>query len=352
MGVYARDGARGRVYYVRYQIGGVRHREAAGPSKKLALDLLAKRRLEAAEGKILPRGRAKVVQWQPLADAWLADAMARKRSWKRDRTSLRQLSPWMGHRDLRAFNSADVDAYVAHRLRQRTRQGPRPSAGCVNRELSLLKSILRKAADAGTLPACPRIKLLREPPGRVPRLSPDQERDLVAACGTMRLRVLTLLAIESGCRLSEMTRLRWCDLDLDGCLLRVEQSKSGKRRDVPLTDAAVAVLRAWQPDDAEPMGYVLPTSSGRQWLSAERPWNEATAAVGLDGLHLHDLRHVYAGRMVERGVDLYTVAQCLGHESLAMVQRYAHLSPRHRMEAVRGVAPSTATRPTPSTATG
>jgi integrase len=342
---------RGRVWYVRYQVGGVRHVEAAGPSRKLALDLLAKRRIEAAEGKILPRGRSKIVRWDSLASEWMTSAKARKRSWKRDRTSLRRLTPWLAHRDIRTLTGADVDAYVARRLRQRTRQGPHPSPACINRELALLKSILRAAVDDGKMPTAPRIRLLREPPGRVPRLSADGERDLVALAPFQRVRVLTILLIETGLRLSEALDLRWCDVDLAAALLRVERSKSGHRRDVPMSACAAEVLRWWRTDGDDRDGYVLPTRAGRRWYASTRPFLRAVDAAGLTGLRQHDLRHVCAGRMIERGSDPITVAIQLGHgtpehPNLQMVARYAHLSPRYRADALRSeVATNTATSP-------
>jgi integrase len=184
--------------------------------------------------------------------------------------------------------------------------------------------------------------MLREPPGRAPLLDAEQERALVAACDSQRLRMLALLGIETGCRLSKLTGLRWRDLDLSAGILRVERSKSGKRRDLPLSAVALDLLRTWRPDGVPAGRYVLPTRSGRRWLAAQRPWERATNAAGLAGWRLHDLRHVFASRAVMRGVDLPTVAACLGHSGLQMVQRYSHLTPGHRAAAVRGVAPSLA----------
>lgn len=260
------------------------------------------------------------------------------------------LRPWLVWRDLRALTSGDVDAYAAKRLKQKTRRKRPVSPACVNRELALLKSILRRACDDGKLPGVPRIRMLREPPGRAPLLDAEQERALVAACDSQRLRMLVLLGIETGCRLSELTGLRWRDLDLSAGILRVERSKSGKRRDLPLSAVALDLLRTWRPDGVPAGRYVLPTRSGRRWLAAQRPWERATNAAGLAGWRLHDLRHVFASRAVMRGVDLLTVARLLGHASTKMVERYAHLSPHHVAAAMMGppaAAPAPRSVPSP-----
>jgi site-specific recombinase XerD len=99
--------------------------------------------------------------------------------------------------------------------------------------------------------------------------------------------------------------------------------------------------------------YVFPSKTGTSALNANnfinRFWNPARKRASLEGLRWHDLRHTFASRLVMAGVDLRTVQELMGHKTITMTLRYAHLSPTHQREAVQRLTQkSTAT----TTATG
>jgi integrase len=354
MGIYRRTGARGTLWYIRYWTGGVERREAAGPTRQHAKDMLARRQVEIAERRFGPAGaapaasrRTKVAE---LAERWMKHAKATKRSWRRDQVSLVHLVGHLGQMPVTALVPLDIERYKRTRLAEkytvqtrgadgRLHPVPRETKpGTINRELTLLRTMLRQAVRDGLIHRNPfdGVKLMREPPGRVTRLSPADEERLLGACGP-RLRAVVTVALHTGMRLGEILALRRRDVDLDAGLLSIEQSKSGRRRDLPLNAAAHAALAAARGRlgaDAGPDDLVFGTRTGLPYRSLERPWRAALAKAGVKGFRFHDLRHAFASRLVEGGTDLLTVAQLLGHSSLAMVQRYAHLSPQHRREAV------------------
>ena len=103
-------------------------------------------------------------------------------------------------------------------------------------------------------------------------------------------------------------------------VLRLEVTKSGRRREVPMRQAVYNVLAAL-PGEHE----------GRVWAegSIRSAFENAVAAARLDDFHFHDLRHTFASRFVMEGGSLPALQQILGHATLAMTMRYSHLSPRH-----------------------
>lgn len=111
-------------------------------------------------------------------------------------------------------------------------------------------------------------------------------------------------------------------------MILLEVTKSGRRREVPLVDEADAVLLRRGPQAAD---LVFGTSS---WYAFRAYWEAAIEAAKLVDFHFHDLRHTFASWAVQRGVTLQELKHLLGHSSLAMVMRYAHLSPEHLRSAV------------------
>jgi site-specific recombinase XerD len=89
--------------------------------------------------------------------------------------------------------------------------------------------------------------------------------------------------------------------------------------------------------------YVFPSRSGKTPLNANnfinRVWNPLLQEAGIDNFHWHDCRHTFASRLIMAGVDLRTVQELLGHKTITMTLRYAHLSPTHQREAVQRLTP-------------
>jgi integrase len=123
------------------------------------------------------------------------------------------------------------------------------SAASINRPLQALSSLLHLAHEEWeVLPAVPRLRLEKEPQGRIRWLEPDEEARLIQACQgitrTPELAAIVVLALETGLRKGELLGLTWDRVDLSRGVLRLEITKSGKRREVPMRQAVYeAVLR-------------------------------------------------------------------------------------------------------------
>jgi len=266
-------------------------------------------------------------------------AKARKRSIREDQRTLKRLLAHFGRETRLDKLTADVisqyrDQRLAAGSKTRKDKDGKPrrlSAAAINRELALLRHLLRLAHEEwGALAAVPKIRLQKEPQGRLRWLTPEEANALLAKCREQKkdLADLVEFCLLTGLRQSEALGLTWQRVDRSRSVVLLEETKSGRRREVPIDEADAVLLRR----GAQASGLVFGSSS---WSAFRAYWEAAVEAAGLVDFHFHDLRHTFASWAMQRGATLPELKELLGHSSLAMVQRYAHLSPEHLRSAVR-----------------
>jgi integrase len=259
-------------------------------------------------------------------------AKARKRSLGEDRRQAGHLAEAFGKATpLRAVTAGRISAYREQRLaalsvRRKDADGnPTPlSAAAINRPLALLRHLLRLAhQEWEVLTIVPRIKLEKEPEGRIRWLESDEEARLLTACAesdNQSLLAIVTIALETGMRYSEIMGLTWERVDLSRGVIRLEITKSGRRREVPMRQVVYNGL-AGLPGPRE--GRVWPDQSIRT------AWETAVERAKLDDFHFHDLRHHFASWFMMRGGSLLALSKILGHAKVSMTEKYAHLAPDH-----------------------
>lgn len=196
----------------------------------------------------------------------------------------------------------------------------------VNRELSLLSHLCTKAIAWGHLAEHPmkggKVKKL---PGETMReriLTPEEEARLLAE-DSPRLRPLLILALETGMRRGEILALTWDRVDLRQGEILLTQTKNGRFRRASLTDRAMEILRALSPG-AGATGLVFTRANGKPMRDIREGFAGAKERAKVTGIRFHDLRHTFAIRLATSGVDIVIVQRLLlGHQTLAMTQRYA-----------------------------
>ena len=192
--------------------------------------------------------------------------------------------------------------------------------------------------------------VLRNPVKGIPRkplnnmrdrsLNADEVRRLITACELSLNRQLAFIVpmlLFTGARLSELLNAEWKDVDLERRQWLIPTSKSGKPRRVPLSDAALAILKNMPQFKNCP--YLLPNpDSLRPFVTIKRAWQTARDEAKLPGLRLHDLRHAFCSAAVSAGVDLYAVGQIVGHADHKSTMRYSHLAADTLLAAVEASA--------------
>jgi integrase len=93
-------------------------------------------------------------------------------------------------------------------------------------------------------------------------------------------------------------------------------------------------------NEGDKSGFVFKKKDGSPCGSVKTGFLRAIKKVGLEGLRFHDLRHTFGTRLVVRGVDIVTVKELLGHETIKMTMRYSHPTPEYKREAVQVLEPS------------
>ncbi|PKY10979.1 integrase [Acidithiobacillus marinus] len=253
--------------------------------------------------------------------------------------------------ELGTLSLADVTpAAVKQKLAQLAdnpseRTGRPRSASTLNHYRQALASVLTEAVkDWEWLEASPMVKVGKkaEPRGRVRYLSDDERERLLLACKESAnddLYLAVLLALTTGGRQAETMGASWSQVDLSRATLQLEETKNGSRRALHLVGPVLDMLKERAKVRRIDTGLLFPSKvNPKQPVDLRTPWENALKAAGIEGFHWHDLRHTFASMAAMNGASLPELAALLGHKTLAMVQRYAHLSPQHTASLAERVA--------------
>ena len=210
------------------------------------------------------------------------------------------------------------------------------SVATVNRYLASLSVMYSVAVrEWGWLQQNPvaKVSRLREPRGRVRFLSDAERERLLTACRASRnpyLYTIVVLALSTGARHSEIMNLRGRDIDLERGVARLEKTKNNERRALPLTHVALELLQAlYNEENSSSDALVFPGATGVAPVHISEHFVEAMHSAGIEDFRFHDLRHSAASYLAMNGATLAEIAEVLGHKTLQMVKRYAHLSDQH-----------------------
>ena len=240
----------------------------------------------------------------------------------------------MGHYLLTDLRTPVLDVWV----REQILAGYQRST--INKHIHLLNRLLNLARSWGLIEFSrdqQPIKRLRIGDHKQRFLSSEEIEALMKHCQRSthpHLYVFVKLLLLTGARKGEGISMRWCDIDFDKRVWTVPRSKNGRSRRIVLNDDAVAVLLA-AGRVSERFGLEVGGDAAvfqnprtqRPYHSFYAAFHKARDAAGLTDVRIHDLRHTFASLLVNRGVSLYEVQTLLGHSSIQMTQRYAHLAP-------------------------
>jgi integrase len=310
------------------------------------------------ENRYFKTAEARKHTFAELVDRYLRDVLARKP--KREKDQARQLKWWraeLGHYTLADLTPARITEArdklhrepIASSSKQPKSGAPvrYRSPGTINRYLAALSRMLNVAVDEwGWLEDSPvrKVSSLTEPRGRVRFLSEDttgpyggaiegERTRLLRACqasSNAYLFTVVVLAISTGMRQGEIMGLTWDDVDLHRERITLNETKNGERRVVPLVGKALELLKEHAKVRRIDTQLVFPGKvRANRPIDLRTPWETALKAAGIKDFRFHDLRHSTASYLAMNGASLAEIAEVLGHKTLQMVKRYAHLSEAH-----------------------
>jgi site-specific recombinase XerD len=179
---------------------------------------------------------------------------------------------------------------------------------------------------------------IREPQKIPLVMSQDETRRLLAVASSLKARTLLSLGYGCGLRAGEVVRLKIKHIDSAQKIIRIEQSKGRKDRNVMLSSETLALLRQWW--KARPSWHDAGTPLEERWLfpglrrgkpmttrQLNRLFHEAADAAGIrKGVTLHALRHSFATHLLEDGTDIRFIQALLGHDKLDTTARYTRVA--------------------------
>lgn len=298
-----------------YVFEGRRIRTKHGPSRKAAEDALKVIEGEIAQKKYNP---ARFTSGRPFAE--IADKYWELRGSKLSgsyRYMFREVRERFGERPIGTITAVDIERFY-------NEVAERASNSTANRNLVFLASIFNRAIEwddfAGRNP-CKAVKKRREPVGRTRFLSHEEMTRLLARYHP-RLFPVVFCALHTGMRSREILGLRWENVNLAGGFIHIVNSKNGKGRHVPIRSRLRALLDTLEPR-SEGSVFNLPHIMRRRFFE------KAVAEAEIVDFTFHDLRHTFASWFAMSSGDLAALKEILGHGTIQMTMRYAHLCKTH-----------------------
>lgn len=307
-----------KTWYIRGHVRGHHVYETTGTADAARAEEYRARR-EAALWDRRALGR----ETRTFDDAALKWLEARPRA-EQDKRNVARLLEYFGGRALVDIDQDAVDKFCRTYMPKASPQSRHRNA------VSVMSAILRLASRAGWC-VVPSLAPAVASKARTRFLTPAESDRLLAAAGA-HLRPLLTFILYTGARMGEAIYLDWREVDLTHRRVAFMDTKNGTHRGVPLPQAAWLALAnlahrdgpVFRRPDGRP--YNERAEGGGQIKTAFRA---ACRRAGLTDLRPHDLRHTYASWLVQRGVNIRAVGELLGHKTMAMTMRYAHLAPDH-----------------------
>jgi len=327
MGVYKdKDG----YWYIDYYYDGKRIRKKASKLKKSADKILVKVKAQIAENRYLDIKKEKKIKFEDFANEYLKIHSKQNKSYEtHDAYHVKILKEYFGNKQLGSITLLMVQKFKMERVKE-------VSHATVNRHLACLKSMFNRAIEWGRATENPvkKVKLFKENNKRIRYLEKEEISKLIRNCNKY-LKPIVMVALNTGMRRGEILNLMWQDVDFKREIMYLTDTKNGETREVPINKTLKTVLVQINKHPDSP--YVFCKTDGKPYANVRKSFFTALDKSCIINFRFHDLRHTFASQLVMNGVDLNTVRELLGHKSMQMTLRYAHLSPDFRSNAVKSL---------------
>ncbi len=321
-------------FYLRYRDTSQRLRQVRiGQAESMSLEE-ARERARTLKNKVLMgfdvlEHKEKIKQVPTFREftqnKYIPHAQAYKRSWEYDKSMIdkKMLGIW-GRKKMNEFKPGDLLEFQSNLVRQNFK----PAS--VNRVMALVKHIFNLAERWELIDRAPtrNVSKLADNGARERYLSPDELSRLLKELDNCKSQVvpdIIKLLILTGARKTEVVELPWAELDFEEgtWTLPAERNKGKREKTIPLSDAALTLLKGHMGNGSE---YVFPNpATGEPMKHFHGTWDRIRRNAGVPDLRVHDIRHSFASMLINSGHSLYEIQKLLGHADLSTTQRYSHL---------------------------
>ena len=334
MGLYRRELT--KMWWMNFTVNGKNYQRSTGTeNKKLAENIMAKVKTQIVEGTWFDIDEAKQHTFDELMEKYLNEhsrVNKAQRSYMNDKI-------YVGHLN-RLFTGLTLDRVTPQLISRyksmRLSDGKSPQT--VKHEMNCLTHAFNLAVrEWNWINYNPCLKVQKpKVNNQIMRwLTDDEEKRLLDASKSYlngQLPAIITLALNTGMRQGEILTLKWENIDMFKRAITIMQSKTNEPKTIPLNDTGFNVLLN-KGKVVNMSGYVFTTQNGTRILSpnVQREFWKVVEKAKVTNFRFHDLRHTFATRLVQSGVDLYSVAKLLGHKDIKTTQRYAH----HHIDSLR-----------------
>ena len=322
MSVYKRGDK--AVFYMNFTVDGVRVTRSTGKfTKKEAklIEAVEKKRM-MVDGALSPREKAARMLLSTAIQKTYDERWKDNKDGNKSQRIAERLMDIIGDIPI-----SKIDDDVIKRLISKL-EGSGIKGATVNRYLATIKTLLRHHRQPWE-----HIKLKKENKGRIRVISRVEESTIVNMLRNTEhnsrrhyfpeVADLVEVLVDSGCRLSEVLDLRYEDINFETNLITIWINKGDRPRSIPMTERVRTILKNRKCDGASKPFSIDIHQAGNGW-----DWSRRIMGLMDDTeFVLHALRHTTATRLIDKGIDLYTVKEWLGHSTIQVTERYAHLNP-------------------------
>lgn len=294
------------------------------------------------EGRHFKTSAAKKHTLAELIDRYIRDVLPTKPKSLKKQTA--QLNWWK--EQIGSYALADIAPSIIVEQRdillhgQTIRKAQRSPATVVRYLAALSHAFTIAVKEWGWLESNPIAMITRpkEPRGRVRFLSDDEREKLLDTAKQSKngyLYLILVLCLSTGARKMEILGLHWKNVDLSRGIITLHETKNNERRALPLTGHAMDLMKQHAKVKRIDTDLVFPSPSNPKIpIDIRTPFETALKKAEIEDFRFHDLRHSAASYLAMNGASLAEIAEVLGHKTLQMVKRYAHLSDAHTARVV------------------
>jgi integrase len=249
----------------------------------------------------------------------------------------------------------DMETYRNNIKQKITKKGTVRTGASVNREISCLHHLLAKGVEWEMMEHNPFDKgkslLLEENNQRLRFLTEEEIQGLIQEC-PKHLRRIVECALNTGMRKGEILSLKWSQIR--NGFIYLQKTKTNESRQIPINDELAELFKTIRKENGFKNEYVFIYAKGEHNLKGKEPVRKRKGLIPvaedlsnikrsfastlvrakIEDFRFHDLRHTFASHMIMRGASLKEVQEILGHKTMTMTLRYAHLSQEHKKKAV------------------
>lgn len=334
MGLYKR----GQVWWMSFSYKGRQIRKPTNVTdKKLAEKIHHKVMTQLAEGQWLDKLEGDDRTFRELAEKYINEyAKFHKKSWQKDAERLRNhLIPFFGELIVTEITPKIISGYKGYRYQKEI------SPATINRELTIMKHMYTMAVKEWEWcrdNPVKRVSMEKESPPRDRWLTYEEEKKLLEACPVW-LREIVTFALNTGMRQGEILSLTWKDVNLFKGIAILQETKNGERRAIPLNRTVWDLLKEKSRVRYLASDYVFTNEADTKMDGGNlrTDFMKVLKKAAIKEFCFHDLRHTFATRLVQKGIDLYKVQKLLGHKDNKTTQRYAHHYPESLRDGVNAL---------------